>query len=1037
MATQLLPAQHDAEDRETSPPHAGSLAQFGDYELLEEISRGGMGVVYRARQLSLDRLVAVKMILFGAQASAEQVRRFRTEASAAGCLQHPNIVAVHEVGLHENQHFLVMDYVDGPSLARLVQDRPLSAARAANYVKAIAEAVQYAHERGILHRDLKPSNVLIDSEDRPRVVDFGLAKRFTSDPQLSTQDSQLTLSGQVLGSPSYMPPEQAGAGRGKVGRYSDVYSLGAILYHLLTGRPPFQAETVPQTLRLVTDAEPLSPRMLNPGVPQDLETICLKCLEKEPSRRYQAAQEIVEELGRFLNDELILARPVNPTEKAWRWCRRKPVIASLAAGLVLAIAIGFGGVLWQLRRVQQEQLIVRRNLYTADMKLALQAWEEGNLQHAQNLLRAHLPKAGREDLRGFEWRYLRNLCQDESKYSFTNFTHEVRAVAYSLDGGLLAVASGKTVTLLDVAGRRVVSVLPEPGGWITALAFSPSATNVLATAVDFAEATDRSGVTRALKTSQWPITPGGNSVIKLWNVATKEWIATFPGHTAEIASIAFSRDGKTLASASWDNTVRVWDIVSRNPIRTFRENRSPALGAALTRDGNTLVLEDGHGNAGSWDVATGRKTAEYEIGPMAWVLAVALSPGEDTLAMVSNDGHVWLSNFPARRRRSALTGHQGPIESVAFAASGRLLATAGADNTVRVWDVAAERQVALLRGHAAPVTSVAFAPDGETLVSGGLDRTVKVWDAAGRTNANLLKGPPKWTDAVAFAPDGKTLASVDYTPPLVRLWDLPSRRSLGDLRGHSDVARCAAFSPDGKTLASGSHDRTVKLWDVLTRTNTASLSNEFAVCSVAFSPDGNTLAAAGHGVAFWDVASRQTVKGLIGDTRGVYFVTFSPTGGQVAAGYSDGRVGLWDFASRRLLASFKRHNSQVKSLAFSHDGALLASGSHDATVVLYDTANREYLETLRRHTFIVHGVAFSPDNKSLASASWDGTVKLWNLASRQLALTLRGHPGPVAGVAFARDGNLMATCGEDYDVIVRLWPAASFAEIETAEKQSR
>jgi len=483
--------------------------RFGDYELFEEIARGGMGVVYKGRQRSLDRLVAVKMILFGAQASAEQVRRFRTEASAAGCLQHPNIVAVHEVGLHENQHFLVMDYVDGPNLARLVQDHPLPAARAATYMKAIAEAVQYAHERGILHRDLKPSNILIDSEDRPRVVDFGLAKRFGVPPsggpgpaEAGTLSEDFTLSGQVLGSPSYMPPEQAGAGRGKVGRYSDVYSLGAIFYHLLAGRPPFQAESVPQTLRLVTDAEPLSPRMLNPGVPHDLETICLKCLEKEPARRYQAAQEIVEELGRFLRDEPIRARPVSPTEKAWRWCRRKPVIASLAAGLVLAIAVGFGGVFWQLRRVQQEQLIVRRNLYTADMKLALQAWEEGNLQHAQMLLTNHLPKAGREDLRGFEWRYLWNLCQDESKYSFTNFTHEVRSVAFSLDVGLLAVANGKTVALLDVARRRVVSVLPERGGWITALAFSPVATNVLATAVDFVEATDRSGVTRALKTSQ-------------------------------------------------------------------------------------------------------------------------------------------------------------------------------------------------------------------------------------------------------------------------------------------------------------------------------------------------------------------------------------------------------------------------------------------------------------------------------------------------------------------------------------------------------
>jgi serine/threonine protein kinase len=228
------------------------LPRFADYELLDEIGRGGMGVVYKARQISLDRHVALKMILFGPLASAEQIRRFRTEASAAAALQHPNIVAVHEVGVHEGQHYLVMDLVDGPNLAGLIKDKPLPAKRAAGYLKSVAEAIHFAHEHGILHRDLKPSNVLVGSDDRPRVADFGLARRLGT-------DSSLTLSGQMLGSPNYMPPEQAAGGGGKVGRPADIYGLGAILYHLLTTRPPFQAETIPQTIQLVTGAEPLSP----------------------------------------------------------------------------------------------------------------------------------------------------------------------------------------------------------------------------------------------------------------------------------------------------------------------------------------------------------------------------------------------------------------------------------------------------------------------------------------------------------------------------------------------------------------------------------------------------------------------------------------------------------------------------------------------------------------------------------------------------------------------------------------------------------
>jgi serine/threonine protein kinase len=261
----------------TAQPPAPALAgrRFGDYELLEEIARGGMGVVYKARQLSLDRIVAVKMILAGEFATQQFVQRFRTEASAAAVLHHPNIVAIHEVGVHAGQHYFSMDFVDGPSLAALVGHVPLPPKRAARYVKTIAEAIHYAHEQGILHRDLKPSNVLIDANDQPRITDFGLAKRLAG-------ETSLMLSGQMVGSPNFMPPEQATAKHGKVGRYSDVYALGGILYHLLTARPPFQADSLEIIVNQVLTAEPVSPRMLNPAVPRDLETICLKCLEKEP-----------------------------------------------------------------------------------------------------------------------------------------------------------------------------------------------------------------------------------------------------------------------------------------------------------------------------------------------------------------------------------------------------------------------------------------------------------------------------------------------------------------------------------------------------------------------------------------------------------------------------------------------------------------------------------------------------------------------------------------------------------------------------------
>ena len=318
------PAGADLSPSPNQPPPG--LRCFGDYELLELLARGGMGVVYKALQISLNRTVALKMIQAGVLATPAEVKRFHTEAEAIAHLQHPNIVAVHEIGEHNGQHYFSMDYVTGRTLADIVRDGPLSPLRAATYVKTISSAVHYAHQHGIIHRDLKPANVIIDENDQPRITDFGLAKRL-DDCQLSTTHHQLTLSGQVLGSPNYLPPEQAEPKRGPAGPASDVYALGAILYHLITGRPPFQAESLTTLLRQVIEADSVAPRSLNPSIPPDLETICLKCLEKEPHRRYASAQALADDLDRFLNHQPVLARPINPTGRAWRWCRRQPVTA--------------------------------------------------------------------------------------------------------------------------------------------------------------------------------------------------------------------------------------------------------------------------------------------------------------------------------------------------------------------------------------------------------------------------------------------------------------------------------------------------------------------------------------------------------------------------------------------------------------------------------------------------------------------------------------------------------------------------------------
>ena len=357
--------------------------QFGDYELLEEIARGGMGVVFKARQARLNRIVALKMILGGRLASGEDIERFYAEAEAAASLDHPGIVPIYEVGEHDGQHFFSMGHVEGPSLAARIAEGPLAPRDAAELLARVADAVDYAHERGVIHRDLKPGNILLsqvetrESRDEsreqsnrapaadrplstldgplstPRVTDFGLAKRIEA-------DSRLTATGQVLGTPGYMPPEQAAGDMSRVDARSDVYSLGAVLYSTLTGRPPFQAASVVETLRQVLEREPAPPRQLNPAVDRDLETICLKCLAKEPQRRYATARELADDLRRFLRHEPILARPVSRIEAIWRWCRRNPGIAVPTAALLVSLLAGMAATSYFAVEASQQAREARR-----------------------------------------------------------------------------------------------------------------------------------------------------------------------------------------------------------------------------------------------------------------------------------------------------------------------------------------------------------------------------------------------------------------------------------------------------------------------------------------------------------------------------------------------------------------------------------------------------------------------------------------------------------------------------------------------------
>ena len=995
------------------------LPAFGDYELLEEIARGGMGVVYKARQKSLNRLVAIKMLLAGPFASPEYLARFRAEAETAAKLRHPNIVSVIEVGQHEGLPYFSMDYVDGPNLTELVQDGPLEPKRAAACMQTLAATIHHAHSLGVLHRDLKPANVLLDMFEQPRVTDFGLAKHL-ADPHDASLDPQLTLTGQMLGSPAFMAPEQAAADTTRIAAASDIYSLGAILYWLLTCRPPHLCASLADTVRAVKEDEPVRPRELNRAIPLDLETICLKCLQKESLRRYPTGQALAEDLARFLRDEPILARPIGPAARVWRWCRRKPLVASLVLALHLAFALGLTGVLWQWRRAELNatkevrerrraetgELSAQLRQYVSDMNLVQQAWDGGNVRRAQRLLQTHIPGPGQPDFRGFEWRYLWNLCQDQSQLTFTNFPG-ITSMAISPGGKFAAITSDDGIKLLDFVNSKELGALIQPG--VTHLSFSPKEPNILATAAN-------------------------DGILRLWDIGTRHALASLHSDKPTITGLAFSPDGKMLASTSLQ-TVTLWDVQKRTNLWT-RPTSQTTGAPCFARDGRSFVTSGGEAMCLiAWDLES-TNSWTFPAEHTGVIQTTAFSPDGKLLVTGAMDGRTILWDYASRTVVGRLVGHHGPILTAEFSPDGHYLVSGGDDSTVRLWDVASRSQVTILHGHQKGVISVAFTPDGRSILSSSKDHTIKVWETGLKPAAEVLRAHKTWAGIPRFSPDGARLFCVHVGESSTRVWDVASQRSIAVLTGPAN-AHTAAFSPDGNRFAITGEDRTVWLWNPRTLQAQHILTNRFEVGSLSFSPDNRVLAVANAAWAgqdaedpleFWNLETLQRINKPQIAKSGANAVAFAHRGTLLAIASTDGTVRLWDFSSGVLVKKFREHSDSIYNLVFNNDDSLLACGSDDATVVLYDVVAGRAFPPLEDHVASVWSVSFTPDGKTLASAGWDGMTKLWNVATCQVALSLSEHLGPVMGVSFSPDGNLMATSGADGTV--RLWPAPSLAQIQ-------
>jgi WD40 repeat protein len=1039
----------DANHRQTT--------RVAGYEILGELGRGGMGVVYLARQVQLNRLVALKMILFGSHSGAAELARFRVEAEAVACLQHPNIVQIYEIGQQHGLPYFSLEFVQGGNLHQKLAATPINARDAARICLTLAEAVQYAHSHGIVHRDLKPTNILLslvkDSSSQtlaksgthlsagsdnwsgviPKIADFGLAK------QLGGDNGQ-TRSGAVLGTPSYMSPEQAAGKINEIGTGTDVYALGAILYEMLTGRPPFKAATPVDTIMQVLTDEPVAPSRLQRKVPRDLETICMKCLEKTPPRRYASAGLLADDLQRFLSVKPIWARRVGSGERAWKWVRRHPVWAALAGVSATAILLSVALVVSQsfqveLRtlnskledalaeadfarrkandlRIQTEAALARveRYRYFNLIALAQQELAMKNLTGAEQLL-----EQCATGLRGWEWSYLANRAHISCTYE--TYSNEALSVAASADGQRVATGfRDGSIRLHDETMFHEDTVdLKGHTAPITNLAFSADPDFLVSESDDetvrvwqidnrdkilrrekdgpmYREVIVEQAKARAVAFSparQQLALGGEDGNIRLTDISTRESRILPAAHIGQILTLAFSRSGRELASAGQDGMIRIWDPLTREMISELGPMESPVMRVVFNHDGQRVAAVHGeNGDPGMlniWNLST--RARDFTIGGgLGGVRTAAWANDGTQIAFGGRDGSIRLCDAKVGDLLAVFGGQYGPIADIAFDPSDhqRLVTVQGErglSSRVNIWDLAPRPRSRALHFHSASVNAVVFSADGNRLVTASDDGSVQLCDLATERvliGASQLGPVPSAT----VSSDGFLLA-IAGEDGAARVGPIGTCTLDRIFNLSAGPAQAVAFSPDNSRIAVGGGETgrpgEICIWEVTSGNQISTISNPSGpVTSLKFTPDGTHLASVGGDgpVRIWNLAYGEAHRMLEGSDSELVSVALSPDGNRIAAGGLDKHAFVWDFESGKLLHVLSGHLSEIWAIAFSPDGNRLATAGGDGIVKLWDSATGLEACTLPTDARGCRSVTFGPENQ-IAAGNTDGSVILW------------------------------------------------------------